>query len=168
MCIVEREMVDQVIARLAYYGVGNLVGSINVLTLESSKFFRAVRPPPPPPATKDGEAAGEGVGKGGEDNAAVTTVVGADGVARTVPTVESAADAAGAALVGLSRARGNSVASVDNGLLGGGGGAATSMLTAAAAAAEEQRKKRAFINDVASEIRVEQVIEQIEVRLGQC
>ena len=39
MCVCERMDVDIVIARLAYYGVGNIVGSINVLNLEAAKFL---------------------------------------------------------------------------------------------------------------------------------
>lgn len=53
MCICEKESIDEVIARLAFFGVGNLVGSINVLSLESTKFYRP--PKPEPSTTKEGQ-----------------------------------------------------------------------------------------------------------------
>lgn len=107
MCICERDGVDLVMARLAFYGVGNIVGSINVLALESSKFFRPPKPVSSAPSNVS-TAAGD--------------LESADGLA----AVEAAA--------------------------------------AAAEEAEAAHKKRTMIGEVASQIRVEQVVESIEVR----
>jgi hypothetical protein len=43
MFVCERDKIDIVIASLAYYGVGNILGSVNVLNLETSKFTKPLR-----------------------------------------------------------------------------------------------------------------------------
>lgn len=93
MCICGRESIDQVIARMAFFGVGNLVGSINVLSLESTKFYR-------PLVTKD-----------------------------TKEPSSTSTDAAQDADM-----------------------------------AEQVQRKKKIINEAASQIRVEQVVESIKVR----
>jgi len=47
----EGENADMVITRLAHVGIGSLVGSVNVVSLETSKFYK--RPPPPTPAADE-------------------------------------------------------------------------------------------------------------------
>ena len=118
MCICEKENVDTVIARLAFYGVGNLVGSINVLSLESSKFFR-----PPPKVVAP--LAIPGVNE--KDNENNETEAG--GQEADPDSLEAAAAAA----------------------------------AQEEAEAEATRKKKIMIGEAASQIRVEQVVETIEV-----
>lgn len=115
MCICERDSVDMVMARLAFYGVGNLVGSISVLSLESSKFFRPPKPVtiPSAPSNVSNQVTDEEVG-GGEGKTAMETAAAA---------------------------------------------------AAAAEEAELAQKKKTMIGEVASQIRVEQVVESIEVCL---
>lgn len=40
-CICEQSSVDMVLARLSHCGVGNIVGSVNVVSLEGSMFSKA-------------------------------------------------------------------------------------------------------------------------------
>ena len=120
MCICEKENVDTVIARLAFYGVGNLVGSINVLSLESSKFFR------PPPKLVAPLAI---PGMSEKDNENNETETEAGGQEADPDSLEAAAAAA----------------------------------AQEEAEAEATRKKKIMIGEAASQIRVEQVVETIEV-----
>jgi hypothetical protein len=112
--------VDTVMARLAFYGVGNLVGSINVLSLESSKFLRAPKPVTPTASQTDlnSTRSGHETTKPGD--------IEADGGGDLSPI-----DAAAAA--------------------------------ASAAEQEQTQRKKTLIGEVASQIRVEQVVEAIEV-----
>lgn len=121
MCICERDGVDQVMARLAYYGVGNIVGSINVLSLESSKFFRSPKPITPSASN-------------------VTEV-------NQMVDIESG--------------------HLDANALEANGKTDLDVVAAAAAAAAEEaeqtQRKKTLIGEVASQIRVEQVVESIQV-----
>jgi hypothetical protein len=44
LCICEKgPNIDMIIAKLSHIGVGSLVGSINVIGLESSKFYKPLK-----------------------------------------------------------------------------------------------------------------------------
>ena len=123
-------------SRLAFYGVGNLVGSINVLSLESSKFFRVPKPVTP-------------------------------ALSRTNLDTISSNEAS------QHSGNGNNGDNIDNGASGGNGdielgslGSSPEKFVEAAAAAEAElqaQRKKTLIGEVASQIRVEQVVEAIEV-----
>lgn len=128
-------------ARLAFYGVGNLVGSINVLSLESSKFFRVPKPVSPALSRTNlsAIASNDGSKRGDNDNNDVN--VGGGG--------------AGVGGVGSGDVEMGSI------------GSSPEKFVEAAAAAEAElqaQRKKTLIGEVASQIRVEQVVEAIEVR----
>lgn len=41
MCLCEKDSVDMVMGRLAHCGVGNIIGSVNVVSLDTSMFSKA-------------------------------------------------------------------------------------------------------------------------------
>lgn len=55
LCVCERGSIDMIIAKLAYIGVGSLVGSVNVIGLETCKYKAITEDIEAPIETKEDE-----------------------------------------------------------------------------------------------------------------